>query len=76
MLTHQELQSLRNIGNEAEAAVDEIEKLRSELARMRAYAEPARVAESLFRFIEHGDEAHRDWLRTESLRWARAYFVA
>ena len=43
---------------------------------LRADAEPACVAESLFRFIEHGDEAHRDWLRTESLRGARAYFGA
>lgn len=33
MLTDQELQSLRNLGNEAEAAADEIERLRAELAQ-------------------------------------------
>jgi hypothetical protein len=33
MLTDQELQTLRNMGNEAEAAADEIVSLRAELAR-------------------------------------------
>lgn len=31
MLTNQELQSLRNLGNEAEAAADEIAKLRADV---------------------------------------------
>lgn len=34
MLTDQELQSLRNMGNEAEEAADEIMRLREELALM------------------------------------------
>jgi hypothetical protein len=36
MLTNKELQSLRNLGNEAEAAVDEIERLRAVVAKGRA----------------------------------------
>ena len=35
MLTDQELQSLRNLGNEAESAADEIEQLRKDAARYR-----------------------------------------
>ena len=35
MLTDQELQSLRNMGNEAEAAADEIMELRRDAARYR-----------------------------------------
>ena len=35
-MTNQELQSLRNMGNEAEAAADEIERLRAELLREHA----------------------------------------
>ncbi len=38
MLTDQELQSLRNLGNEAEAAADEIKRLRAELVRRRTRA--------------------------------------
>jgi len=34
MLTDQELQSLRNMGNESEMAADEINRLRAELATM------------------------------------------
>lgn len=34
MLTDQELQSLRNLGNEAEAAADEIDRLHVENARL------------------------------------------
>ena len=40
-MTDQELQSLRNIGNECEAAADEITRLRAALA---AAPQPARVA--------------------------------
>lgn len=36
MLTDQELQSLRNLGNEAEAAADEIERLRAALLKIEA----------------------------------------
>lgn len=35
-MTDQELQSLRNLGNEAEAAVDEIERLRAALETIAA----------------------------------------
>ena len=41
MLTDQELQSLRNLGNEAEAAADEILQLRAALAQAKAEAETA-----------------------------------
>lgn len=40
-LSPQEIQSLRNMGNEAESAADEIERLRSELDQMRTYAAAA-----------------------------------
>jgi hypothetical protein len=39
MLTDRELQSLRNLGNEAEAAADEIERLRAEVDMLREDAE-------------------------------------
>jgi hypothetical protein len=39
MLTDRELQSLRNLGNEAEAAADEIERLRAEVEMLREDAE-------------------------------------
>lgn len=41
MLTDQELQNLRNMGNEAEAAADEIVSLRALLAEACKRAEPA-----------------------------------
>ena len=41
MLTDQELQSLRNMGNEAEAAADEVARLRGEVAMLRATMEGA-----------------------------------
>lgn len=34
MLTDKQLQSLRNLGNEAEEAADEIERLRAEVTRL------------------------------------------
>jgi hypothetical protein len=39
MMTEQELQSLRNLGNEAEAADDEIARLRADLAEEDAIRE-------------------------------------
>jgi hypothetical protein len=41
MLTDNELQSLRNLGNEAEAAADEIAKLRADVALLRTAMEDA-----------------------------------
>ena len=35
-----------------------------------------RMARSLFDHIKHGDDAHREWLRVQSLTWARWYFGA
>jgi hypothetical protein len=46
MLTDQELQTLRNMGNEAEAAADEIERLRSALLDIGGW--------------DHRDQAVRD----------------
>ena len=37
MLTERELQTLRNLGNESEAAAEEIERLRQCLATLRRY---------------------------------------
>lgn len=34
-----------------------------------------RMADSLFRHIAHGDAAHREWLETQSLAWARAHLA-
>ena len=34
------------------------------------------MARSLFEHIKHGDEAHREWLRVQSLAWVRGYFGA
>lgn len=42
MLTDQELQSLRNMGNESETAADEIARLRAELAASQAECERLR----------------------------------
>ena len=39
MLTDQELQSLRNLGNEAEAAADEIQRLSNEVHELQQGAE-------------------------------------
>lgn len=39
MLTDKELQSLRNLGNEAEAAADEIVRLRADLKAMEGFAD-------------------------------------
>lgn len=51
MLTKQELQSLRNLGNEAEAAADEIERLRAELeARPQVWRLPWAPVEVARRF--------------------------
>jgi hypothetical protein len=36
-------------------------------------AEAAKMAESLFKHIAHGDEAHRKWLQEQALEWARKY---
>lgn len=45
MLTDKELQSLRNLGNEAEAAADEIVRLRAEVSRLRSERDAAVAAE-------------------------------
>lgn len=37
---------------------------------------PVAMAESLFQHIKHGDEKHREWLRTEALKWAHDYFTS
>lgn len=42
MLTERELQTLRNMGNEAEAAADEIVSLRAELAALKVPHVPIR----------------------------------
>ena len=47
MLTDQQLQSLRNMGNEAEAAADEIERLNAQ--RRELQAERERLLDSLAR---------------------------
>lgn len=45
MLTDQELQSLRNMGNEAEAAADEIVMLRARVVELAALVPIAETAE-------------------------------
>lgn len=49
MLTDQELQSLRNQGNEAEAAADEIAALRAEVAEWQKLRNPAVLHANLLR---------------------------
>lgn len=58
-LTDRELQSLRNLGNEAETAADEIERLRHDIERHIAI-----VAESEAKLAEaQRDAARYRWLR-------------
>ena len=66
MLTDQELQSLRNMGNESETAADEIDQLRAELAKVTWQRNEARAdlaasraeSERLSSMIDHQrDEA-------------------
>ncbi len=89
MLTDQELQSLRNLGNEAKAAADEIEVLAAKLARTRerAVLEFAAALHSLpaedgwhvgparVKFNAHGAlEGGPFWATQEDTeRWAHAF---
>lgn len=57
MLTNQELQSLRNLGNEAERAADEIARLRSQVSMLRATMDIARYQLTKAR-IWNGTEWH------------------
>lgn len=66
-LTDRELQTLRNTGNEAEAAADEIERLRSELAAVTRERDEART-KRLETLANVADE--RDALRAE-VEWLR-----
>ena len=53
MLTDQELQSLRNLGNEAEVAADEIERLREGLRGMVTLLETLRTkGDSRYCYVE------------------------
>ena len=59
MLTDQELQSLRNMGNEAEAAADEIQRLRNEVHELQQGAKLTTEVETLraaLRDVLRGDE--------------------
>lgn len=67
-MTDQELQSLRNLGNEAEAAADEIERQRAEIAALRAACSdlllwvdtsregPSRAAEQAHAAMQRGNK--------------------
>ncbi len=59
MLTDQELQSLRNLGNEAEAA-DEIERLRAEMTLRDYFA--AKTAPALLQLCQHDAHEGQDYL--------------
>jgi len=59
MLSDQEMQSLRNLGNEAEKAVDEIYALRTELSLARA----ANLA------VVRRQQSEIDALKTEVQQW-------
>ena len=60
MLTNQELQSLRNLGNEAEAAADEIERLRDVLLRLQQWADAYPVE-------QFPEPLRQDWQRANAL---------